>query len=270
MDIKIKKFGLRDAFVILAIVILIPFLAGLFINLLPIHENFVFLLSYTLGMAVAAFLVLRIYNLKIGKFSINIKIGYLKLIPLIVLLPILMQLGITSHIVNFIPMPEWIEELNIGENNHILTVLTVVLIAPILEEFVFRGIVLKGLLGNYNTLTAIIISSFIFGIVHLNPWQFVGAFGIGLINGWLYWKTKNLMFPVIVHISNNVFFTIIGVYFGSSYLIDKPLRKIFGEAIHQLLGVSISVVLMVLVIMLIGIIFKSSDLSRSGKNQDFT
>lgn len=269
MDIKMKKFRLKDAFIILAITIIIPSLAGFLIGVLPIHENFIFLLSYTLGMAVAAFLVLRIYKRKIGRFSINIKTDYIKLIPLIVLLPILLQLGITSHIVNFIPMPEWIKGffVNMGENNSILTILTVVLFAPILEEFICRGMILKGLLSNYNALTAIVISSFIFGIMHLNPWQFVSALGIGLINGWLYWKTKNLLLPILVHISNNLFFTLIGIYYGSSFLIDQPLREIFGEPIHQLLGVLISVVLMILVIMLMTINFKSSELSRNGETR---
>ncbi|MFA9290581.1 MAG: lysostaphin resistance A-like protein, partial [Solirubrobacteraceae bacterium] len=54
--------------------------------------------------------------------------------------------------------------------------------APIFEEILFRGIILKGLLNNRKKpIFAIIFTSLLFGLVHGNPWQFIGAFTLGII-----------------------------------------------------------------------------------------
>lgn len=45
-----------------------------------------------------------------------------------------------------------------------------VIAAPVLEELIFRGMMLEGLLKKYSPVTSIIISSILFGVAHLNPW----------------------------------------------------------------------------------------------------
>ncbi len=58
------------------------------------------------------------------------------------------------------------------------------ILAPIFEEIIFRGIILKGMLNfNVNPTTAILINGFIFGCAHMNPWQFIGAGLLGIIFG---------------------------------------------------------------------------------------
>lgn len=78
------------------------------------------------------------------------------------------------------------------------------LLAPVLEEIIFRGIVLKGMVNKGTTpWKAIIGSALFFGFFHLNPWQFLGAFLLGLVLGWVYYKAKSLLFPIILHMFNN-------------------------------------------------------------------
>lgn len=81
----------------------------------------------------------------------------------------------------------------------------VCILAPLLEEVLFRGIILKGML-NYkvNPVLAILISGIIFGMAHLNPWQFVGAGLLGCIFGFVYYRTKSLGLPVALHALNNL------------------------------------------------------------------
>ncbi|MBS1571880.1 MAG: CPBP family intramembrane metalloprotease [Bacteroidetes bacterium] len=84
-----------------------------------------------------------------------------------------------------------------------MVVMTVIL-APILEEIVFRGIILKGMLNKgVNPKKAIFISALVFGVIHGYPWQLVGAFFLGLVLGLVYEKTNSLLIPILLHAFNN-------------------------------------------------------------------
>ena len=51
--------------------------------------------------------------------------------------------------------------------------------------------------------TAIIVSSLIFGVVHMNPAQIPFAFLLGMMFGWLYYRTGSLLPGIIGHVLNN-------------------------------------------------------------------
>jgi len=76
-----------------------------------------------------------------------------------------------------------------------------------------RGIVLDGLLRNYSPWKAIVWSAVLFGVLHLNPWQFVVGVVVGAAIGYLYWKTKSLYLCIFIHFVNNS----IGFYLMMSY-----------------------------------------------------
>jgi len=78
-------------------------------------------------------------------------------------------------------------------------ILLVVLVGPVLEELLFRGLVLHALLRRYSTGVAIVVSSALFAAAHLNPWQIPITFGTGLILGWIFIKTRSLWPCIIVH-----------------------------------------------------------------------
>lgn len=89
--------------------------------------------------------------------------------------------------------------------NKISTFISVVIFAPILEELFCRGIILRGLLHHTSPIKAIILSAFMFGIMHLNPWQAIPAFIIGLLMGWIYWRTQSIWATIFLHFVNNGF-----------------------------------------------------------------
>jgi membrane protease YdiL (CAAX protease family) len=62
---------------------------------------------------------------------------------------------------------------------------------------IYRGIVLEGLLKKYSPIFAILFSAFLFAIAHLNPWQFVVGMVMGIFNGWIYFKVRNLLYPIL-------------------------------------------------------------------------
>ena len=82
-------------------------------------------------------------------------------------------------------------------------ILTVAVIGPICEEIIFRGVILERLLKKYNPNKAILFSSMIFSIIHLQPLQVISTFFIGLILGWIYLKTQSLWVCIGIHIINN-------------------------------------------------------------------
>lgn len=101
-----------------------------------------------------------------------------------------------------LPMPEFIYKLFYGlyaADDILGSVLALAIVAPLTEEFFFRGLILNGFSKNYTAAKAIIISSILFGAIHLNPWQFSGAFLIGIYFAILLIKTGSLLPGVIGH-----------------------------------------------------------------------
>ena len=70
-------------------------------------------------------------------------------------------------------------------DNHPLKFLMTVILAPVLEEYVFRRQIIDKLRG-YGEKTAVLISALLFGLFHLNLYQFVYAFGLGILFGYMY------------------------------------------------------------------------------------
>ena len=84
--------------------------------------------------------------------------------------------------------------------------LAVCILVPLAEEAVFRGAVLRILLNIFNTRwhwVSIVLSALIFGAIHGNIQQFVHATLIGLILGWMYYRTHSILPGVLFHWGNN-------------------------------------------------------------------
>jgi len=101
-------------------------------------------------------------------------------------------------------------------NYKIAGFITVCIIAPVFEETLFRGILLRGLLQhNTGPVIAIILSAFLFGIAHLNPWQFMGAGMLGIVFGFVYYRTKSLWLCIFLHALNNTISFLMMVRYGT-------------------------------------------------------
>ena len=85
-----------------------------------------------------------------------------------------------------------------------VTLLSVSVFAPLFEEWLCRGIVLRGLLNNnVSPAKAIIVSSIFFAVLHMNPWQAIPAFLLGSLFGYVYYKTGSLKLTMLMHCANN-------------------------------------------------------------------
>lgn len=98
------------------------------------------------------------------------------------------------------------------------TLVNVVLIAPLVEEFVFRGAVMGGLMKRYRFSVANAVSSLLFVGAHVPGWYFSGVlmdrltqpiggafsiFVLGLIFGLVVWKSRSVAAGMIAHAINN-------------------------------------------------------------------
>lgn len=101
-------------------------------------------------------------------------------------------------------------------NDKATMIVMAVIMAPIFEEIVFRGIIQKGLINKGTKPgVAIAISSIVFGLVHGNPWQFVGAVLLGSVLGFVYYKTKSLLLPILLHAFNNLCSSLL-IFYGNT------------------------------------------------------
>ncbi len=159
-----------------------------------------------------------------GTYTINFKIMFSKektsavfLVPMTLIIAgsaiLLSEIG--NFTTRIIPMNDyWINIFSsvFGENFAPWKgILLVVVIAPIVEEIIFRGMILRGFLKHYSVRKSIIVSALFFGIVHMNPWQFVTAFAAGIILGWWYEKTDSILTTIFGHALNNSMSFIIAV-----------------------------------------------------------
>lgn len=80
------------------------------------------------------------------------------------------------------------------------------IMAPLVEEVIFRGAILRtllALLGKKRCWIAILISAALFGLVHGNKAQFVNAMLLGIVLGWMYYRTKSIGPGILLHWMNN-------------------------------------------------------------------
>jgi len=116
--------------------------------------------------------------------------------------------GINQKIIEILPPPKWFNELfaMVFENKFGFwgTFIKVVIIAPFVEESIFRGIIMHGFMRNYPAFIAIFISALFFALFHLNPWQFSATFLLGLLLGTIMVITRNIFACMAVHSINNL------------------------------------------------------------------
>lgn len=167
-----------------------PALTGL-VNLLSFCI-ILFYITRKTGLPLEYFTEIRFFNIKI-------------LIPILVTL--IGLIIIISEIDNvtqyFFPMPDEVKDifnqlLNI-KGNIIPSFIILIIVAPLTEELLFRGIILRGFLKNYPAFKAILIQALFFALIHLNIWQYSSAFIAGIFLGWLYLNTKSWLICFIVH-----------------------------------------------------------------------
>ncbi|MBQ2210974.1 MAG: CPBP family intramembrane metalloprotease [Prevotella sp.] len=122
--------------------------------------------------------------------------------------------------------------------------LAIGLLAPLSEEIVYRGAILRSLLNSPRIPVwgAIAISALMFSLTHMNPAQMPHAFVIGLLLGWMYWRTGSILPGVAYHLGNNSAAYVMYNFYPDP---DIKLIDIFkGSEQHVLMAVGFSLLIL--------------------------
>lgn len=101
------------------------------------------------------------------------------------------------------------EILNMQSKSGFIAAVAVIAVTPaICEEFIFRGFLLKALSQYSHPMSGIVLSSLLFGLFHIHPYQILPTAVLGLVIGILVWKTGSLLSGILAHGVNN--FLVVG------------------------------------------------------------
>ena len=147
---------------------------------------------------------------------------------------------INIHFEKILPPPTWFMEMfsrlfdsDLGVWGGILRI---VIIAPIVEELIFRGVIMSGFSRIYHPVFAIFFSALLFALFHLNPWQFPATFALGLILGWIRIRTGSVLACIAGHaIHNGLIFIAVLHYNDLKDLSIMQPGVTFNYGIHFLL-----------------------------------
>ena len=127
------------------------------------------------------------------------------------------------------PMPEAIKEVYKKMLSDTLwTTLSVAVAAPLIEEFLLRGVMMRGMLQYISPTKAILWSAFFFALIHLNLSQATGAFILGTFIGWIYYRTGSLWLAILIHFINNGLSTLFTIMYPENIemsLMDPIIEK---------------------------------------------
>lgn len=117
----------------------------------------------------------------------------------------ILALGLwTNYLSELADLPNSMQETFEMMMRHPLGIIAIVIMAPIVEELLFRGAIEGHLLRKWkHPAGAIVFSSLVFGVVHGNWVQAPFAFVIGLALGWMYYRTGSLLPGILMHFVNN-------------------------------------------------------------------
>lgn len=133
---------------------------------------------------------------------------------------------VLTEVAGWIPIPDFIEEIfrELMSGHPAAKFLSIVVLAPVAEEMLFRGLIFREFARRYSTPHAIFGSAALFALFHMNPWQAIVAFPIGVLGAWLVLRTGSIIPSILLHATLN---------FTSSFLV-VPMGSLFGLSEDQM------------------------------------
>ncbi|MBE9468875.1 MAG: CPBP family intramembrane metalloprotease [Bacteroidetes bacterium] len=261
-EISYPNVGQSWGIVGIAILSMLLFIPVLIILNNVIGREISFLVYYLLAMGVTFGIAHLIRNKRTGINQYNFSLSSIKIMILVSISIIAIQIGIISPIVNSLPMPEFMKKIFLESGNGVFSFIAIVIAAPILEELIFRGIILNGFLQRYSPTKSIIISSVLFGFLHLNPWQFIGALIFSLFSGWIYYRTRKLTLSILIHSVNNLFAFTWMHFVGAEKMMNESLTELYGGFTNLILITFGAIIMSIVAVFLLRKEFNSLKINK--------
>lgn len=240
---NIKKMGIIKALFVMFLSILLEALGQMPVEFLEIfsgkYEKAVPYIVFVFGVLVKYYVIIILFKWLSNraceqkpKHYLNIK-DYACAGLMIIAFRLIFDNSITFLVSN-ISMPNFINEVfDEISVSPIILILSVSVVAPIYEEIIFRGILLKGMSKKINPIVALVITSLFFAIVHMNIPQGINAFFLGLVLGFIYLKTGSIYLSIFAHFVNNI----LALSISSSFLIIGGKYVIGIHGMFLILGI---------------------------------
>ena len=218
-------------------------------------------------IAFILFLSMLLITLISGRVSVEIvkerwknfkEVVSIKEILIVVATQLLLSIGLSSLGIGILASTNINKALELINNSFgnptnnidlVLWLITTVVLAPILEEIVFRRVLFKKLNKGLSFISSSVISSLIFGIAH-ESLNILGAVVFGVACCVLYKKYNNLLVPIALHLVNNLaggIFSIIGYFSGT---LNGTITTItnFHIKMYLILGISLTFITLIIFI----------------------
>ena len=180
----------------------------------PLYEKYLNLFSIILCMLVFFILLMRGNHFKVDLFG-NISFrGILLASGCAVLFYFILDQGLDPVFEQMFPTSEenYQQMLKTLSYAPVISCIQVCILAPVTEEILMREFLLGGLSQKYGNTTALLVSAFIFALLHFNMVQTLSAFICGIILGLLYLHTGSVFCCITAHAGYNLISYITMIY----------------------------------------------------------
>lgn len=195
-------------------------------------------------VALLLLFVLKRNSIKLNEFSENqAKVNWFAFTGSVLFVYALkLVLVVTGMLYLFFAIP--VEELLLVDDPIIYTIvekfytfLLIVVVAPIVEEFLFRGILLHNRIQKSGVFWGVLFSSFIFGMLH--PLTFASSFVAGLFFSYLYLYYRNIWIPILAHAIMNLIEFIRSYLLAPSVNLDEPIPQLLWTDLAIFTGLTV-------------------------------
>lgn len=172
---------------------------------------------YILVSAACVYIARPVWKPSVEKFRSE-PMKYIRMIAYVIVLILMVNFGL-SILISLVTQTDTSQNQQIIENNSMIspfyTFFYTCIIAPVLEETIFRGGIYTFVKDKLGVIAALVISSILFGMIHVSSSLFSGDLndlvylilyaGIGAILGYAYERSQTIIVPVGIHAGNNLF-----------------------------------------------------------------
>lgn len=168
---------------------------------IPVPDELAGILLYLPMIAAIAVLVVRRGGVDLGAILRWPKLGWYWF-AVAGLLVVQLLFSLAAIVLTSLVAP-WLGDSleDVGQGNLILTAISLVILPPLVEEVVFRGVLIERFTVKWRVGVAVILSAVFFGALHADP---VGAGMFGVVTGLLYLRTGSLWPGIVIHAVNNL------------------------------------------------------------------
>ena len=209
---------------LICLIIIVVFISTIIVtNLLKLDQGISLLLSGVISFSIIGVILKKYYY-----YQPKIQLPSIKSFISIILLAVFLKF------ILFIPLTYF--ELSLGlfkpslSSINLYSFILLIIITPIAEEFIFRDFILKRLMNSKNVIYSILASSLIFSLTHLKIQILFETFILGIILGYIYYKSKNIILCIVFHFIFNLISSYMVIYYNEVELSNvKSLFQIYNQ-----------------------------------------